>query len=220
MRRVALITAVLIAAFVFAVIAFGGRTVAYETPKYRVTEQLGSIEIREYEPYLVAETVVDGSLEGAGNSGFRILARYIFGDNRDSRKVSMTSPVTQERVDGTKLAMTAPVTQAKRGDQYTIRFMMPSEYSRDSLPTPNDARVQIVEVPRKVYAAIRYSGTWSRRNYEKHLGALRAALLAEGFEPVGEPVWARYNPPFTPWFLRRNEILTDFRRARTPQDSG
>ncbi|UCH28370.1 MAG: heme-binding protein [Myxococcales bacterium] len=209
-----------IATCVFAAVAFGGRIVAYESPKYRVTEQLGSVEIREYEPYLVAETVVDGTIESAGNRGFRILARYIFGANRDSRKVSMTSPVTQEKAEGTKLAMTTPVTQAKRGDQYTIRFMMPSEYSRDSLPTPNDARVQIREVPTKVYAAIRYSGTWSRRNYDKHLEELRTALSAEGFESVGEPVWARYNPPFTPWFLRRNEILTEFRPAVARQDSG
>lgn len=219
MRRATIIIVAVIATCVFAVMAFGGRTVAYESPKYRVTEQLGSVEIREYEPYVVAETVVDGTIESAGNSGFRILARYIFGHNRDSRKVSMTSPVTQERVEGTKLAMTAPVTQVKRGDQYTIRFMMPSEYSRESLPTPNDARVQIREVPTKVYAAIRYSGTWSRRNYDKHLEELRATLLAEGFEPVGEPVWARYNPPFTPWFLRRNEILTEFRPAVARQDS-
>jgi len=184
--------------------------VAYESPDYRVTSKLGPIEIREYQPYLVAETTVDGSLESAGNQGFRILAKYIFGGNRASKKIAMTAPVVQEKDQGARIAMTTPVTQAKTGDQYTIRFMMPSELSRDALPEPNDARIAIREVPGRTLAAIRYSGTWSKRNYEKHLDELYAALRADGLAPEGEPIWARYNPPFTPWFMRRNEILTGF----------
>ena len=159
--------------------AFGGNTVPYESPDYRVTSTLGPVEIREYEPYLVAETTVDGDLENAGNQGFRILAKYIFGGNRGKRKIAMTAPVSQEKQsepEGTKIAMTTPVTQRQRGGQYTIRFMMPSEYSRDELPVPNDDRVAIVEVPARTFAAVRYSGRWTKRLYEKHLGELYATL--------------------------------------------
>lgn len=200
-------------AIAIGMLAFGGDLVAYESPGYRVTNRLGPVEIREYEPYLVAETTVDGRLETAGNRGFRILAKYIFGDNRGSQKITMTAPVAQEKAEGTKIAMTTPVTQEQVGDRYTIRFMMPSELTREELPVPNDARITIREVPARTFAAIRYSGRWSKRNYDKHLDALYETLRAEDLEPTGEPVWARYNPPFTPWFMRRNEILTGFRQA-------
>lgn len=197
-------------------VMFGGDGMAYESPTYRVVERFGEIEIREYEPYLVAETTVDGGLEGAGNRGFRILAKYIFGENEGRRTIAMTTPVSQEAAEGTKIAMTAPVTQEKAGDKYRVRFMMPAEYSRAELPKPTDPRIVIREVPARTFAAVRYSGTWSKRNYEKHLEQLHDTLRAEGLGPVGEPAWARYNPPFMPWFLRRNEILTSFR----PMDGG
>lgn len=191
----------------------GGESVAYESPKYEVVSETDAFEVREYQPYLVAETVVDGNLGSAGNQGFRILAKYIFGDNQGEKKVAMTAPVSQEKTAGTTIAMTAPVAQEKAGDKYTIRFMMPSDLSRDTVPTPNDTRITIREVPGRTFAVIRYSGTWSAKNYEKHLAELRAGLRAKGFEPEGEPIWARYDPPFMPWFLRRNEILIAFREA-------
>lgn len=194
-----------------AIVVFGGEGMAYESPTYRVVDRFGEIEIREYESYLVAETTVDGDLEGAGNRGFRVLAKYIFGDNQGKRKIAMTAPVSQEVAEGSKISMTAPVTQEKSGDKYTIRFMMPAEYSREELPEPNDPRIAIREIPARSLAAVRYSGTWSKRNYQKHLDQLIATLAAEGYQSVGEPIWARYNPPFMPWFLRRNEILTAFR---------
>lgn len=170
---------------------------SYETPKFRIVDRFGELEIRAYEPYIVAETTVDGDLESAGNDGFRILASYIFGGNRGRRKLAMTAPVTQETV----------------GDKQVIRFMMPSAYSREELPEPNNPQVVIRELPARSLAALRYSGTWSKRNYQKHLERLVATLRDQGYEPLGEPIWARYNPPFTPWFLRRNEILTEFRVA-------
>jgi effector-binding domain-containing protein len=193
-----------------ATVMLGGEGMTYESPTYRVVDRFAEIEIREYEPYLVAEATVDGGFEGAGNRGFQILAKYIFGDNQGKRKIAMTTPVSQEIADGTKISMTAPVTQEKAGDRYTIQFMMPAEYSRAELPEPNDPRITIREVPARRFAAVRYAGTWSKRNYEKHLDQLLDTLSAEGYEPLGEPIWARYNPPFMPWFLRRNEILTAF----------
>ena len=199
-----------------ALIAFlGDDDVAYESPNYRVTEALEGVEIREYDPYVVAETDVDGSIEDAGNQGFRILAKYIFGDNQAKTKVAMTAPVSQEKTTpgSEKIAMTAPVTQERVGEQFTIQFMMPSKYTLDTLPTPNDTRIRFREVEGKRLAAIRYSGRWTERNYEEHLDELVATLRRNGYEPIGEPVWARYDPPFKPWFMRRNEILTAFRQA-------
>ena len=159
----------------------------------------------------MAETRVEGTLEGAGNQGFRVLASYIFGNNQGKQKIAMTAPVGQERIEGTKIAMTAPVTQARSGETFTIQFMMPSEFSKESLPVPNDPRIQIREVPSKRLAAIRYSGRWTKERYDENVHELLGTLKRNGYEPVGEPVWARYDPPFKPWFMRRNEILVTFR---------
>lgn len=210
MKWIAAIIGVVILVAAVGVAVLGGGTVAYDSPTYRVIETLGDIEIREYEPYLVAETSVNGGLESAGNQGFRILAKYIFGDNRGSQKIAMTAPVSQAKAEGTKIAMTAPVTQKKEGDRYTVQFMMPSEYSLEQLPEPNDSRIGLREIPARRFAAIRYSGTWSKRNYQKNLDLLFGTLREAGYEPSGEPIWARYDAPFKPWFLRRNEILTAF----------
>ena len=109
-------------AVVIAIAILGGERVPYESPEYRVVDRFGKIEVREYEPYLVAETTVDGDLENAGNRGFGIVAKYIFGNNQGERKIAMTAPVNQEKADGTKISMTAPVTQEKAGDKYTIQI--------------------------------------------------------------------------------------------------
>ncbi len=168
---------------------------AYESPSYRIEERIGKIELRRYEPYVVAETLVEGSLERAGNGGFRRLAGYIFGGNETAGGGS------------TKIAMTSPVTQDRVGDRYRVRFMMPSSFTGDSLPTPKDSQVTISEVGPQLLGAIRYGGRWSRGGYERHLAMLREALEGAGRTVVGEPIWARYDPPWTPWFRRRNEVL-------------
>ena len=167
----------------------------YESPAYEVEQRIGDVEIRRYEPYVVAETVVDGPLERAGNRGFRVLAGYIFGANEASSGTS------------TKIAMTTPVTQDRVTDGYRLRFMMPSAYDVASLPRPTDARVQIQPIGPQRLGAVRYSGRWSGGAYERHLARLEEALRSNGFTPVGEPIWARYDPPWKPWFLRRNEVL-------------
>ena len=168
---------------------------AYESPNYQVEERTGEIELRRYEPYLVAETLVEGPLERAGNGGFRVLAGYIFGGNKTAGG------------DSTKIAMTTPVIQDRVGDQFRVRFMMPNGYTGDSLPTPNDPRVTITEVGPQRLAAIRYRGRWTRDGYERHLQKLYDALEQTDHTAVGEPIWARYDPPWTPWFQRRNEVL-------------
>ena len=171
------------------------RVVSYESPRYEVERRIGEVEVRQYEPYLVAETDVGGPMERAGSGGFRRLAGYIFGGNRTSGGGS------------TKIAMTTPVTQEQVGDEFRVRFMMPSEHDLDSLPTPDDARVRLERVGSQRLAAIRYSGRWSKSGYERHLAELESVLAEHGLHACGAPIWARYDPPWTPWFLRRNEVL-------------
>ena len=185
---------------------------AGEQPSYRVVEKFPDLEVREYAAYLVAETEASGTRESAGNAGFRVLAAYIFGKNRGENKIAMTAPVTQ--AEGQRIAMTAPVTQARRdgeagGAPWVVQFMMPSGFTLETLPEPLDPAVRFREVPARRVAALTYSGTWAESRYLEHLARLREAMRREGLEPAGEPVWARYDPPFMPWFLRRNEILIE-----------
>ncbi len=194
-----------------ALCALAEPTMAIEKPQYRVVQELPGIEVREYAPYLVAETEVSGSREEAGNAGFRRLADYIFGKNRGEKKIAMTAPVAQQ--EGKRIAMTAPVAQQELPgggpSTWVIQFMMPSEYARDTLPDPLDPAIRFREVPARRVAVLRYSGTWSEERYLEKLAELKAAMEKAGLRAVGEPVWARYDPPFMPWFLRTNEILIE-----------
>lgn len=179
---------------------------AIEEPAYEVERRLGDVELRRYAPYVVAEVTVSGPAESAGNAAFPILAGYIFGKNKGERKFAMTAPVTQTPAP-VKLAMTAPVTQAAApGGGQRVQFVLPRAVRLADAPEPIDPRVQLREEPATTWAVIRYSGTWSEANYQEHLGQLRATLQGAGVATEGEPVLARYNPPITPWFLRRNEI--------------
>lgn len=178
---------------------------AIEEPDYEVTRQIGDVELRRYAPYVVAEVVVDGAADEAGNRAFPILAGYIFGKNKGEKKYAMTAPVTQT-AEPVKMDMTAPVTQAAVPGGIRVQFVLPKGVSLASAPEPLDPRVRLREVPAGLWAALRYSGTWSQANYEVHLAQLKAALDAAGVATQGEPVLARYNAPFTPWFMRRNEI--------------
>lgn len=185
-----------------------GDAMAYEKLPYEVLEQDGSIEIRQIAAHMLAETVVDGDFEDVGSEGFRRLVAYIGGANRAKSEISMTAPVGQQR-ESQEIAMTAPVGQQRVGDRYRITFMMPAEYPLESLPEPTDERITLRAEPSRRVAAIRYSGTWSPRRYQKHERELRAWIEGRGLEVVGEPTWARYDPPFMPWFWRRNEIFLE-----------
>lgn len=178
-----------------------------EEAAYTVAKKDGDFEMRDYSPQVVAETVVDATLEDAGNVAFRTLFRYISGDNRAKNPIAMTAPVGQQRPEGEPIAMTAPVSQQVVSNRWAVSFMMPSNYTLATLPAPTDPKVTLRAIPAHRMAAVRYSGTWSQKRYEKHLARLRQWLAKQGLTATGEPVWARYNPPFTPWFLRRNEIL-------------
>ncbi len=181
---------------------------AIEKLSYRTIEQDGDIELRRVEPHVVAETFVEGDFERVGSEGFRRLVQYIGGANRTRASIAMTAPVAQEPASE-KIAMTAPVAQEKVGDRYRITFVMPAKYSLANLPQPTDDRVRLREEPARIVAAIRYSGFWSRQRYDVHERRLRDWIHGRGLDPVGRPVWARYDPPFLPWFWRRNEILIE-----------
>jgi len=187
---------------------------ALEKPSYTVLESEGNLELRRYEPYIVAETLVDGDFESAGNQGFRRLADYIFGNNRSRQKMEMTSPVSQAPSE--KVAMTAPVTMHRQGDLYRITFMMPSKYTLETLPEPVNPQVQLRQVPEELVAAVRYSGTWSQQRYESHKAELEAWVTRNEWSIAGGPVFARYDPPIKPWFLRRNEILIPIADGASP----
>jgi hypothetical protein len=178
---------------------------AIEEPSYDVVQQLDGVEIRQYAAYAVAQVLVSGPADKAGSEAFPILAGYIFGKNKSATKFDMTAPVTQAAAS-VKLEMTAPVTQAAAAGGYVVQFVLPKGVTVASAPEPIDPRVQLREVPGSRVAVIRYSGFWSQSNYDEHLGKLQAALQAAQVAWSGEPTLSRYDPPFTPWFMRRNEI--------------
>jgi effector-binding domain-containing protein len=179
---------------------------AIEEAAYKVLKKDNKFEIRDYAPHILAETVVEGDLEEAGNKAFNRLFRYISGDNRSRDKVAMTAPVSQEPM-GEKIKMTAPVGQQRVQEKWAVSFMMPASYTLETLPEPEDPKVTLRQVPSRRMAAVCYSGFWSEKNYLRYKLELESWIHEKGLTIVGDPVWARYNPPFTLWFLRRNEIL-------------
>ncbi len=187
---------------------------AIEEPSFRVIERDGAFELREYAPYLVAETRVEADFESAGNLAFRRLFGYISGDNTAQQKIAMTAPVTQSRSNerGTKIAMTAPVAQQADGSGYRVAFIIPAKFTLDTVPQPTNPEVEIRAVPARLVAAWRYSGRWTAANYQQHEVDVRAAIAERGLEVAGDPILARYNPPFMPAFLRRNEVLIPVHR--------
>jgi len=190
---------------VFALAAMPLLSHAIEEPEYEVIRKFDNVELRRYAPYVVAEVVLDSPAEDAGNQAFPILAGYIFGKNKGEKKFAMTAPVTQTAAP-VRMDMTAPVTQASVAGGTRVQFVLPKGVTLATAPEPIDPRVQLRLVSAATWAVIRYSGTWSQSNYLEHLSELKASLQAVGVATQGEPVLARYNAPFTPWFMRRNEI--------------
>tara|TARA_Y100000591_G_C21822229_1_gene694337 strand:+ start:987 stop:1661 length:675 start_codon:yes stop_codon:yes gene_type:complete len=189
-------------------IFWGTNLSALEEPKYSVLKEYENFEIRNYASYLVAEVDIEGSYNKSGNEAFRILAGYIFGDNQSSTKMNMTAPVESEAIQSSeKMNMTAPVFSNKNFNGYTYRFVMESKYTQETLPVPNNSKIRITEIKDRVMAVISFSGRWSQKNFEKHEQILVNDLKNAGIGVASEAIYARYNAPFTPWFLRRNEIM-------------
>ncbi len=182
---------------------------AIEEPQYTVVESGENYEIRQYEPYIVAEVTVDGSLRQSGNSAFRILAGYIFGENRSSAKMNMTAPV-ESRATAERMNMTAPVETVDNGDgSYVYGFVMERQYTMDTLPTPIDERIRIREVAARTMVVRSFTGRWTDGNYERHESELLAIVRDRDMHILGSPVFARYDGPMTPFFMRRNEVMVE-----------
>ncbi|MHB8057099.1 MAG: SOUL family heme-binding protein [Desulfuromonadaceae bacterium] len=201
MKLIRLITAILLLLLTGATTAM-----ATEEAPYTVIKTDDIFELREYAPQVLAEIIVDGDLEGAGNKAFRPLFRYISGENKSRGKIAMTAPVSQEQT-GEKISMTAPVSQQSVQGKWAVSFMMPASYTMENLPTPDDPNIKLRQVPARRVAAVRYSGFWSEKKFLRYKQELESWITVNNLKVIGEPVWARYNPPFTLWFLRRNEIL-------------
>lgn len=196
----------LIAAALLVISLSWGSDMSIEEAKYEVVSKSDNFEIRDYAPHVVAETIVDGPLEDAGNRAFQRLFDYISGKNRSHDKISMTAPVSQEAASE-KIKMTSPVGQQSIEGGWLVSFTMPASQTIEALPDPEDQRIKLRQVPACRMVAVRYSGVWSEKRYLRYKQELESWIEKNGFRIIGEPVWARYNSPFTPWFLRRNEIL-------------
>ncbi len=177
-----------------------------ETPDYKTVLQDGNIEIRDYPAMIAAEVRRSGSRDKAIREAFDPLANYIFARERGGDSISMTAPVTQEPAE--KIAMTAPVTQVQQEGEWVVRFIMPAKYTMDELPEPG-GDVTLEKIPAERRAAIRFSGSWDTELFSRKTDKLLDWLSQRGIEPTGPPTYAYYNDPFTPSFLRRNEVMVE-----------
>lgn len=179
-----------------------------EQQPYEVMAAYPTFELRRYPAHLVAEMTVASSFEWAGNQAFGPLAAYIGGRNRSGRKIPMTAPVVQEQVSE-RIAMTAPVVRepARASGAYVVGFVMPEGCDEATMPEPADPRVTVRRIPEQLAAAVRYSGPWTRRSFETKAARLLQDIPTHGLEVTGPLRFARYDPPWTPWFMRRNEVV-------------
>ena len=180
---------------------------AVEEPKYTATEVSPPFELRHYSGRIAAEVTITGTREAAVNDGFRLLAGYIFGSNTTKKQIKMTSPVTQTQDRSQKIAMTAPVMQTPSGQNWVVRFIMPAEYSLETLPTPMDPRVHLVALPASDEAVVRFSGLTQADDIDKQTKALMGYVEAHHWKGLGPVTLARYDPPWTLWLMRRNELM-------------
>jgi hypothetical protein len=190
-----------------------GSVMAVEEPKFTVLEKTPPFELRSYAPMILAEVEVEGDMDEASRQGFHLIAAYIFGQNQVSEKIAMTAPVVVEEQapKSTKIAMTAPVTIESKAGKWTVAFVMPAEYTMDSLPKPLNSKVQLREIPAIKRAVVTFSGFYDENKVAERTLELQEWMSTKNLQPTGIPKFARYNPPWTLPFFRRNEILIDVR---------
>lgn len=182
-----------------------------ENTPYSVIESKKEYEVRLYPAHIVAQTTVKGTYKEALNQGFHIIAGYIFGGNTKKESIAMTSPVVEKKTTSESIAMTAPVMATIEGESHTVVFGMPKSYTLETLPTPNDSRVEIVTIPEKKMAVIRFSWFRTDARVQSKKQELLDILKKENVLVVGEPQYAGYNGPGTaPWMIR-NEVLVEIK---------
>ncbi len=184
-----------------------------EQQKYDVVSEFDGWELRRYPAHLVAEVHVEGSFDEAVSKGFRSLASFIFGENVGEQKVAMTAPVVQEPLSQ-KIAMTAPVMHEATAEDHVVAFVMPAEYTMENLPRPKDPNVTIRQVDEEMAAVREFSGRSTEARFAEQLQGLMARLQERpDLAITGEPRYARFDPPWKPWFLRRNEVVVPVQPA-------
>lgn len=177
-----------------------------EQTKYTIFLTENKFEIRDYESYILAETIVEGEFDDAGERAFNRLYWFISGDNLPCEEKSRAMPISL-RSKSEKIKMTSPVVLQSGNGHWTVSFMMPASYNLDNLPQPADYGITVRQVPPRRMATVRYSSFWSLKSYLKNRLTLESWIKKVGLTTSGDPVWARYSEPFTPWFLRRNEVM-------------
>ncbi|MBU0750126.1 heme-binding protein [Patescibacteria group bacterium] len=180
-----------------------------ENTPYTVLEQAKGYEVRLYPEHIVAQTTVEGSYSDALNTGFGIVAGYIFGGNTKQESIAMTAPVVEKTAGSEKIAMTAPVVASLEGESHTISFGMPSSYTLETLPTPTDSRVEIVTVPEMKMAVLRFSWLRTDARVQSKKEELLSALARDGVTVSGLVQYAGYNAPWTPPWMTRNEVMVE-----------
>jgi hypothetical protein len=184
----------------------GGPARAIEEPAFKTVLSDGAFEVRDYPGLIVAEVTVSGEQKAAASKGFRLLAGYIFGGNRRRQSIAMTAPVAQEPVSE-KIAMTAPVTQIETAGTWIVRFTMPRAYTMEALPEPNDPKVRLRRLPAARFAVLRFSGLASNGDVRAKSTELLAMAESHHLHPSGPVTHAQYDPPWTLWLMRRNEVM-------------
>jgi len=185
-----------------------------EKQPYDLVRTEGAMEVRRYPQHLVAQTEVSADFEDAGNRAFRYLFGYISGQNTARQSIEMTSPVAQ--ATSQRVAMTAPVVQTGSGDSYTVAFVLPASLDEASAPLPLSPQVSLRSMPARLVAAVRFTGRWSKQSFDKHRADLLSAARDARLTTIGDPWFARFDPPFTPWFLRHNEVLVEINESPRP----
>lgn len=184
---------------------------ATEEPPFKVVSSNGAFEVRDYPALVAAEVTVTGDRKDAAGKGFRLLAAYIFGANTRKQSVAMTAPVTQAASTSEKIAMTAPVLQTGGDGRWVIRFIMPRSSTLETLPRPNNPDVHLVTVPPARMAVITFSGLARPDDIDAKTVELSRFVKAQHLQAIGPPLLAQYDPPWTLWFLRRNEVMIPVR---------
>ena len=185
-----------------------------EEAPYSVLEEQGQYQIRQYQSMLVATTIVDSDFDEAGQQAFRRLFNYISGDNKAAREIAMTAPVLATEnaaTDGEKIAMTAPVIREKQDQGWRFSFVLPTGYTLENAPLPNDERVSLQQIPARKVASLQYSGSWQQKRFDSHSELLLQWIREQQLQPESLPRVAGYDPPWTLPFLRRNEVLVDIK---------
>jgi hypothetical protein len=185
---------------------FGADAMAVEEPAFTAVLHDGAFEVRDYPALVVAEVTVSGDQKEAAGKGFRLLAGYIFGGNTRRQSIAMTAPVAQAPA-GEKIAMTAPVTQRRSADEWVVSFTMPRAYALETLPEPNDPRVRLRAVPPARFAVLQFSGLARPDDVAAKTAELEKLTETHKLRAIGAASLAQYNPPWTPWFMRRNEVM-------------